>query len=73
MSQAETSLPRTWEQTDVAHVVRALRSTGPLPLADIDELPDLDAWPPERIRAAVVTAWSQDLISIDPRDLLVVL
>ena len=34
---------------------------------------DFEGWPAKRLEAAVVTAWSRNLISIDPSDLLVAL
>jgi len=34
---------------------------------------DFEKWPEKRLEAAVVAAWSRNLISIDPSDLLVAL
>jgi len=34
---------------------------------------DFEGWPEKRLEAAVVSAWSRNLISIDPSDLLVAL
>lgn len=73
MSQVQRNLPGAWEQSDVARVVSALRQAGPMPLGELLDHPDLEGWPGDRINDAVVSAWSRDLISIDPRDLVVVL
>lgn len=73
MSQVQRSLPRTGDRSDVARVVCALRQSGPMSMSELLEHPDLADWPSHRIDEAVVAAWSRDLISIDPRDLLVVL
>jgi hypothetical protein len=73
MVDAQHHVSGPWEQTDVARVVRALRRSGPRPLGDLARDPDLADWPPERVEDAVVGAWSHNLISIDPRDLLVAL
>ena len=73
MVDAEHSVSGPWEQTDVARVLRALRRSGPQAFGELTRNPDLADWPTERIEHAVVTAWSRNLISIDPRDLLVAL
>lgn len=65
-------LPET-SDSDVAQVLRALRQSGPMPLRELQDHPELDGWQAARVDDAVVAAWSRDLISIDPRDLLVVL
>ncbi|HEX2893486.1 MAG TPA: hypothetical protein VHO29_05730 [Marmoricola sp.] len=73
MSQVQRAPSRTWVETDVAQMLRALRSSGPVSLADLLDDPELDGWSARRLEHAVVMAWSDSLISIDPRDLLVAL
>jgi hypothetical protein len=73
MSQVQRSLPGAWDQSDVAQVVRTLREAGPMRLSDLLRHPDLVGWRSDRLNDAVVVAWADDLISIDPRDLLVAL
>jgi len=73
MVDAQHSVSGPSEQADAARVLRALRRSGPQPLKELARDPDLADWPPERVEHAVVTAWSRNLISIDPRDLLVAL
>lgn len=58
-------------ERDAAQVARTLRRVGPLPLADLGHEPDLVGWSARRIENAVVSAWSRNLIFIDPRDQLV--
>jgi hypothetical protein len=57
----------------VALVVRALHQSGPLQLDELADEPDLSGWPAHRIEHAIVAAWARNLISFDPRDLLVAL
>ena len=73
MVHAEHHVSGPWEQTDVARVVRVLRRSGPQPLGELASDPDLAGWSAERVEHAVVSARSRNLISIDPRDLLVAL
>ena len=73
MCQSQRSLPGAWDQSDVAQVVRTLRQAGPMRLSELLGHPDLAGWRAERLNDAVVVAWADDLISIDPRDLLVAL
>jgi hypothetical protein len=54
-------------------VVGTLRRSGPLGLDELCDEPELVDWPVRRVEQAVVTAWSHNLIFIDPRDLLVAL
>jgi len=61
----------TRDTEDVARVLRVLHHTGPLPLRDLVDDPELETWTHERIEHAVVAAWSRSLIFVDPRDLLV--
>jgi hypothetical protein len=73
MSQVQRSLPGAWDQSDVDRVVCTLREAGPMRWSDLLGHPDLAGWRPDRLNDAVVVAWADDLISIDPRDLLVAL
>jgi hypothetical protein len=73
MSEVQRSLPGAWDQSDVTRVLHALRHSGPMPVSELQDHPDLDGWHSDRVYDAVVAAWSHDLISIDPRDLLIVL
>jgi hypothetical protein len=70
MSQAPHGLPGPWEATDTARVVQALRRSGPRPMRELGADQDFEEWPEKRLEAAVVAAWSRNLISIDPSDLL---
>ena len=72
MSQVQRILTGTSE-SDVAQVLHALRQSGPMPLDELQDHAELDGWQVGRVNDAVVAAWSRDLISIDPGDLLVVL
>ena len=72
MSQPQRILPETSE-SDVDQVLRVLRQSGPMPLRELQDHPEFDGWQAGRVNDAVVVAWSRDRISIDPRDLLVVL
>ena len=62
-----------WEESDADRVVRVLHRSGPLPLRDLGQTPDLADWPNQRIQHAVVTAWSRNLIFVDTSDQLVAL
>jgi hypothetical protein len=73
MGQAQRDLPRSWEETDVAQVLQALRRFGPRPLDELLDDPHLEGWSLQRLEGAVVSAWSRNLISIDAGDLLVAL
>ena len=73
MSQAQRDLTASREEADATLVLRALRRHGPLPLTELYDEPPLDGWSSERLQGAVVAAWSQNLISIDPGDLLIAL
>lgn len=57
----------------MAQVLLALRRSGPRPLAELLDDPDLEGWSARRLEDAVVSAWSRNLISIDSSDLLVAL
>jgi len=70
---AAQMLSGPWEDTDATRVVRVLHRSGPTALCDLDGQPELTGWPAERIEHAVVSAWSDNLISIDTRDQLVAL
>jgi len=71
MAEALRSIPLPREETDFARVVGTLRRSGPLALDELCGEPELVDWPAQRVERAVVTAWSHNLIFIDPRDLLV--
>jgi hypothetical protein len=53
--------------------VGTLRRSGPLGLDELCDQPDFVDWPARRVEQAVITAWSDNLIFVDPRDLLVAL
>ena len=72
MSQAQRDLSRAWAEADVAHVLRVLRR-APRPMSELLEDEDLAGWSSRRLEEAVVSAWSRNLISINPSDLLVAL
>lgn len=58
---------------DVATVVRALKERGPTAIPDLCRDPRTRDWSRERIEAAIVAAWSRNLIFVDCRDNLVAL
>jgi len=60
-------------EADATRVVRALHRSGPTALGELRGQPELKGWPAERVRQAVVAAWSANLIFIDTRDQLVAL
>ena len=73
MAVAQRKLHPGGEAEDVARVLRVLHRSGPLPLGELADEPDLADWSSERIEQALVSAWSRALIFIDTRDLLVAL
>jgi hypothetical protein len=74
MGRAKRDVRRgAWAETDVARVVSVLRRSGPQDLRALVDDPALAPWPPQRVEDAVVSAWSRNLISVDPGDLLVAL
>ena len=73
MTEAHRSLAEVRGETDLACIVGTLRRSGPLRLVELHDEPALADWPNQRLEQAVVTAWSQNLISIDQRDLLIAL
>lgn len=62
-----------WESGDVDLFVEALRRVGPMPLRELGEESEIAGWPAERVRQAVVSAWSENRIYVDAGDLLVAL
>jgi hypothetical protein len=73
MTEVLHGIPRPREESDLARVVGTLRRSGPLGLDELCDQPDFVDWPARRVEQAVITAWSDNLIFIDPRDLLVAL
>ncbi|MBW8749950.1 MAG: hypothetical protein JF565_00800 [Propionibacteriales bacterium] len=73
MAMAQRKLHSGSEAEDVARVLRVLHRSGPLPLGELADEPELADWPSERVEHALVSAWSHALIFIDTRDLLVAL
>jgi hypothetical protein len=73
MTEAPRSIPLPRDENDLARVVGTLRRSGPLGLDELCDEPELVDGPVRRVEQAVVTAWSHNLIFIDPRDLLVAL
>lgn len=71
MTELRRTLPGPWHEADVAVVVHLLRTSGPLPMRELATEPALLDWTAARIENAVVGAWSQDLIFVDDRDLIV--
>jgi hypothetical protein len=73
MTEAPRSILCTREDADVASVVGTLRRHGPLGLDQLYDDPELAELPAERVDQALVAAWEQTLIFIDPRDRVVAL
>lgn len=74
MAEAQRHPRATTDRSeDVARVVRVLHHSGPVPLRELADDPELADWTHERIEHAVVSAWSSALIFVDSRDLLVAL
>lgn len=73
MSQAQRDLPRAWAEADVAHVLGVLRHAGPRLLTELMDDDAFNGWSSQRLEDAVVSAWSRNVISITPGDLVVAL
>jgi len=73
MTEARRELPGPWHEPDVAVVLAALRGSGPRGVRDLQHDDAFATWPRRRLEDAVVSAWSRNLISVDPLDQLFVL